>query len=108
MNAIKAVAHREDPELSPQDGNSILTVQRLMSNITMLCAGMQPMALPMTKEVLDEAAAETAQPAPAEIGTQDTAGLRARIKELEMEQKLMQAELDSVSELAQRMDTQLR
>lgn len=75
---------------------------------TLLCAGMQPMSLPMTMEVLEEAAAETAQPAPAEMGTEDSAGLRARIKELEMEQKLMQAELDSVSELAQRMDTQLR
>ena len=66
------------------------------------------MALPMTMEVLEEAAAETAQPPPAEIQIEDPAGLRARIKELEMEQKLMQAELDSVSELAQRMDTQLR
>ena len=66
------------------------------------------MSLPMTMEVLEEAAAEAAQPASAEMGTEDSAGLRARIKELEMEQKLMQAELDSVSELAQRMDTQLR
>ncbi|KAK9836595.1 hypothetical protein WJX74_004004 [Apatococcus lobatus] len=68
--------------------------------------GLQAMSFPMTTEVLEEAAAETAQPAVAE--PEDTAGLRARIKELEMEQKLMQAELDSVSELAQRMDSQLR
>ena len=71
-----------------------------------LDAGTQPILLPTTLEVLKEAAAEAAQPAPA--GAEDTAGLRARIRELEIEQGLMQAELDSVSELAQRMDSQLR
>ena len=62
--------------------------------------------LPSTVAVLQEAAQESTQPAPAEA--EGSAGLRARIRELEIEQGLMQAELDSVSELAQRMDTQLR
>ena len=66
------------------------------------------MSLPMTMDVLEEASVEAAPPAAAGAEAEDTPGLRARIKELEMEQKLMQAELDSVSELAQRMDSQLR
>ncbi len=69
-------------------------------------AGAQPTMLPTTVAVLREAVEEQAQPVKAEAG--DTSGLRARIRELEIEQGLMQAELDSVSELAQRMDTQLR
>ena len=61
---------------------------------------------PVTFEVPEEAAPEAAPTAAPQA--EDTAGLRARIRELEIEQGLMQAELDSVSELAQRMDTQLR
>ena len=38
----------------------------------------------------------------------DLAFLRGRIQELETEQRLMQRELDSVSEAAQRSDSQLR
>lgn len=74
----------------------------------MLCAGMQPISLPMTMDLLGETTTEAAPPAAVEAEAHGTAGLKARIKELEMEQKLMQAELDSVSELAQRMDSQLR
>ena len=36
------------------------------------------------------------------------AELQARIKELEMEQSLMQRELDNMSDVAQRTDNQLR
>lgn len=36
------------------------------------------------------------------------AELQARVKELEMEQSLMQRELDNMSDVAQRTDTQLR
>lgn len=36
------------------------------------------------------------------------AELQARVKELEMEQSLMQRELDSMSDVAQRTDNQLR
>lgn len=38
----------------------------------------------------------------------EMAALKARVKELEMEQSLMQRELDNMSEVAQRTDTQLR
>jgi hypothetical protein len=41
-------------------------------------------------------------------GNADVAALRARIRQLEVEHSLMQRELDSVSEAAQRNEVQIR
>ncbi len=41
-------------------------------------------------------------------GAADVAELRARIRQLEMQQSLMDSELDSMSDLAKQSDAQLR
>ena len=56
----------------------------------------------------DEATGLAAAAAASNGADEKVIALEARVKELEMEQTLMQRELDSMSDVAQRSDAQLR